>query len=246
MWAVARWPVTGSPPRMRGKGGRVVGRPLDDRITPRMRGKATPGVPTFTVPRITPAYAGKRARGIQPQQGKQDHPRVCGEKSHVFVVYCFSCSLWITPAYAGKRNRRFLTVEAEQDHPRVCGEKLTGSGRPPVYAGSPPRMRGKVQFLPKLQGLSRDHPRVCGEKRTISVLHPARRGSPPRMRGKDTVDRHAVVYSRITPAYAGKSKTDRSRNRLDQDHPRVCGEKGCDPGSRSADMGSPPRMRGKD
>ena len=74
---------------------------------------------------------------------KQDHPRVCGEKSHVFVVYCFSCSLWITPAYAGKRNRRFLTVEAEQDHPRVCGEKLYRFLRFRCPAGSPPRMRGK-------------------------------------------------------------------------------------------------------
>ena len=184
MWAVARWPVTGSPPRMRGKGGRVVGRPLDDRITPRMRGKATPGVPTFTVPRITPAYAGKRARGIQPQQGKQDHPRVCGEKSHVFVVYCFSCSLWITPAYAGKRNRRFLTVEAEQDHPRVCGEKYNKEEQKIQERGSPPRMRGKapsvvwteckVGITPAYAGKRRifqrkkhfagDHPRVCGEK----------------------------------------------------------------------------------
>ena len=80
MWAVARWPVTGSPPRMRGKGGRVVGRPLDDRITPRMRGKATPGVPTFTVPRITPAYAGKSWQGCYHQGHHEDHPRICGEK----------------------------------------------------------------------------------------------------------------------------------------------------------------------
>ena len=245
MWAVARWPVTGSPPRMRGKGGRVVGRPLDDRITPRMRGKATPGVPTFTVPRITPAYAGKRARGIQPQQGKQDHPRVCGEKSHVFVVYCFSCSLWITPAYAGKRNRRFLTVEAEQDHPRVCGEKYNKEEQKIQERGSPPRMRGKapsvvwteckVGITPAYAGKRRifqrkkhfagDHPRVCGEKCVVLLVLCCGLGSPPRMRGKAFPSTRILTVAGITPAYAGKSTVQGANGADCGDHPRVCGEK---------------------
>ena len=70
-------------------------------------------------------------------------------------------------------------------------------------------------------------------------------GSPPRMRGKETWTRPMPIYSRITPAYAGKS-TPPSAFRLSRwDHPRVCGEKSLAYGLWYAKLGSPPRVRGK-
>ena len=94
-----------------------------------------------------------------------------------------------------------------------------------VYAGSPPRVRGKAArrhaptdqdgITPACAGksylshkrfqLCRDHPRVCGEKNLDLSADMLRMGSPPRVRGK-------VVFFQS------------ARRRL-QDHPRVCGEK---------------------
>ena len=51
---------TGSPPRMRGKAGKVVNLALR--------------------PGITPAYAGKSAQFEEVKSFARDHPRVCGEK----------------------------------------------------------------------------------------------------------------------------------------------------------------------
>ena len=36
------------------------------------------------------------------------------------------------------------------DHPRVCGEKLLQVQLPGLQPGSPPRMRGKVESVPKV------------------------------------------------------------------------------------------------
>ena len=155
--------IQGSPPRMRGKASpasyrsglsrdhpRVCGEKLIALIStpsvvgspPRMRGKASGVPPCSCSPGITPAYAGKRARGIQPQQGKQDHPRVCGEKMAADPAVSQTVGSpprmrgkvadlldkWdvsrITPAYAGKSDWNVLVVVRQWDHPRICGEKF--------------------------------------------------------------------------------------------------------------------------
>ena len=71
-----------------------------------------------------------------------------------------------------------------RDHPRVCGEKIFVGNQLPLFIGSPPRVRGKVENLSLSEELQRitpacagkreeaermeenaeDHPRVCGEK----------------------------------------------------------------------------------
>ena len=70
--------------------------------------------------------------------------------------------------------------------------------------------------------------------------------SPPRVRGKVPVccPEHRKV--RITPAYAGKRDLVISESGDIENHPRVCGEKSTSEAQKSSDMGSPPRMRGKD
>ena len=111
----------GSPPHMRGKG--VSQRP--------------PGAETG----IIPAYAGKRNAVRTGLLFRQDHPRICGEKSllderrerqvgsppHMRGKVTPSGGLrsgsGITPAYAGKRAAPGQADRLCQDHPRICGEK---------------------------------------------------------------------------------------------------------------------------
>ena len=114
-----------------------------------------------------------------------------------------------------------------------------------LYAGSPPRMRGKdppgyrgrgpCRITPACAGKSRslrmpgmacwDHPRVCGEKAACRTLSVGRKG--------------------ITPACAGKRMVFAGLDHNTQDHPRVCGEKVHAQLTADVVIGSPPRMRGK-
>ena len=65
------------------------------------------------------------------------------------------------------------------------------------------------------------------------------------MRGKDIKLTLNAGQLRITPAYAGKSGLDAAQRLLNQDHPRVCGEKQIISCGNVVFLGSPPRMRGK-
>ena len=93
--------LMGSPPRVRGKGGRMYFYAIALRITPacagksefashsdnplhgsppRVRGKETGGKNHMKTFRITPACAGKRTCSVGICKRSEDHPRVCGEK----------------------------------------------------------------------------------------------------------------------------------------------------------------------
>ena len=151
----------------------------------------------------------------------------------------------ITPAYAGKRGKPMHAASEMWDHPRVCGEKARTSAPRLPATGSPPRMRGKgtaprhlvqcCRITPAYAGKSfngsflsflfEDHPRVCGEKLKRLRKNYEKPGSPPRMRGKDDRRRMSASEQRITPAYAGKSHAGVCGDLVEEDHPRVCGEK---------------------
>ena len=233
---------------------------------------------------ITPAYAGKRAPDTSSRLEGQDHPRVCGEKlwrrwrrtwqrgspprmrGKAFSVSQAHNDGGITPAYAGKSHAGVCGDLVEEDHPRVCGEKPCAQCAKTDKAGSPPRMRGKVQKLSTLRSCKRitpayagkrswrrkppvsgrDHPRVCGEKQSLERISENMPGSPPRMRGKARASSWPPAASRITPAYAGKRYCYSLSQVVDWDHPRVCGEKSALALVRQSPVGSPPRMRGKD
>ena len=65
------------------------------------------------------------------------------------------------------------------------------------------------------------------------------------MRGKAhdfTILNH---FSRITPAYAGKSAAPLGKDQMRRDHPRLCGEKAIVSRKAEPETGSPPPMRGK-
>ena len=65
------------------------------------------------------------------------------------------------------------------------------------------------------------------------------------MRGKCAVKRIAGKTHGITPAHAGKTKTDEKAASACRDHPRACGENKIIATFTSCSAGSPPRMRGK-
>ena len=94
-----------------------------------------------------------------------------------------------------------------------------------VLPGITPAYAGKRKIPQIVASKCRDHPRLCGEKvdSTFSLL--IVRGSPPPMRGKVLWYRYSCPAVGITPAYAGKSFQKLLHNPLQQDHPRLCGEK---------------------
>ena len=109
-----------------------------------------------------------------------------------------------------------------------------------------PACAGKSGMKFRLLSLFRDHPRVCGEKGNGRPKLPAGEGSPPRVRGKVTDKSAHLNITGITPACAGKSRDKRRPSARFEDHPRVCGEKSYLQTNMSLDVGSPPRVRGKE
>ena len=190
-------------------------------------------------------------------------PRVRGKDT---IITELANVLRITPACAGKSGFRKLTSAEAGDHPRVCGEKSAASIWAICARGSPPRMRGKdPRFIdddtaggitPACAGKRpvspiwwtpcQDHPRVCGEKFDTPSIPQAEGGSPPRVRGKVFPLAGRVCLTGITPACAGKSKILSSFPKQSWDHPRVCGEKWAAKYKNECNLGSPPRVRGKD
>ena len=148
----------------------------------------------------------------------------------------------------------------------MCGEKYNAACAPARKIGSPPRVRGKASEMPIIGGKigitpacagkrtprrprrtsDGDHPRVCGEKSSTVMSWSVMPGSPPRVRGKGLGRSPDSPAKRITPACAGKRIGETEMYVHDEDHPRVCGEKGRTIGTSRTGIGSPPRVRGKE
>ena len=211
--------------------------------SPRVRGKGLVLCACRRELGIIPAGAGKSAR---PHPGVQ--------------------AVGIIPAGAGKSSSGSGLVASSRDHPRGCGEKLLV--RTPAFKrwGSSPRVRGKVVptgtanyifgIIPAGAGKRRrsptrcpsprDHPRGCGEKAVSTSGRRPRSGSSPRVRGKVRAgDLHASADG-IIPAGAGKRLRDEQQADDLQDHPRGCGEKPMASFDCSLNLGSSPRVRGKE
>ena len=91
--------------------------------------------------------------------------------------------------------------------------------------GITPAYAGKREVCIDQMRSMRDHPRLCGEKCQIAQCRNFHLGSPPPMRGKEENIPQDAFPHRITPAYAGKSLKLPPCFFVDQDHPRLCGEK---------------------
>ena len=94
-----------------------------------------------------------------------------------------------------------------------------------IYHRITPAYAGKSSLSLSAGLLGADHPRLCGEKVIPPPELPPVPGSPPPMRGKALTIIVLFIFFRITPAYAGKSLTEKQKDVFGKDHPRLCGEK---------------------
>ena len=172
----------------------------------------------------------------------------------------------ITPAQAGRSPYFLYGKKDYKDHPRIGGEKAELTAAVISAMGSPPRRRGKGyrefgidisdRITPAQAGKSVaprqkrsalwDHPRVGGEKYSRPSYSRISMGSPPRGRGKGNQAFSWYGSSRITPAWAGKSREIPLHLRAAKDHPRVGGEKQTGTVYAVLPYGSPPRRQGKE
>ena len=107
-------------------------------------------------------------------------------------VYVFALdSIGITPADAGKTIVYAVNAAYTWDHPRGCGENRPHGKKVSLFAGSPPRMRGKLplhnaiiahfRITPADAGKTsmmsmqdrrkQDHPRGCGENFSGGIIN---------------------------------------------------------------------------
>ena len=169
---------------------------------------------------ITPASAGKTFFYHVAMVDVQYRPHVCGKnisdilkmvrvlgspprmREKLNLKRFIRLNERITPAYAGKTWRNWTYNLKVWDHPRMCGKNLLVSFLLSSIVGSPPHVREKRELA-----------------RNVVIL-----GSPPRMREKLIPWLMRPVLTRITPAYAGKTRTWSWDDKLSRDHPRVCGK----------------------
>ena len=189
--------------------------------SPRMRGTLSGRTVISARPGIIPAYAGNTLRWRHGSCRCRDHPRVCGE-------HLTSCVMVVSSMGSSPRMRGTLVVAELLGHE---------SGIIPAYAGN--TWNRQRQASPCW-----DHPRVCGEHAVLNSDALPFTGSSPRMRG--TLLHHALALASggIIPAYAGNTCETCEGSSDGGDHPRVCGEHGCNLYHRGGLPGSSPRMRG--
>ena len=126
----------------------------------------------------------------------------------------------------------------------MCGEHPVEETVEATLSGSSPHVRGTLGWsrakrrhhgiIPACAGntvnpcrnsrVPRDHPRMCGEHPPIIGHGKAERGSSPHVRG--TRLRLFFMFQNIgiIPACAGNTYTHLSKQVIDRDHPRMCGE----------------------
>ena len=165
---------------------------------------------------------GEKSFSKSPASSRRGSPPRVRGKGGIGIYSTFTHG--ITPACAGKSCSGCCSCSCAGDHPRVCGEKSKEVAEYASKAGSPPRVRGKVEpfkgsmyqsrITPacagkrtcKTQSLAAtwDHPRVCGEKFACPEVITGLLGSPPRVRGKGCRRSSRACGKGITPACAGK------------------------------------------
>ena len=127
----------------------------------------------------------------------------------------------------------------------MCGENLSGYWKSLKIRGSPPRVRGKLNFRGFHILLNGITPACAGKTGHLHACEPPA-GDHPRVCGENSsVPERKSISSRITPACAGKTNGPCPPRDREQDHPRVCGENGLCAGFHGGRLGSPPRVRGK-
>ena len=256
---------------------------LETGSSPRMRGKRVHPAKKSEALGLIPAHAGKTSGFIFWNSVDRAHPRACGENQASSgarrpgrgssprmrgkrpVDSHHDIARGLIPAHAGKTEHPPSAHPAVWAHPRACGENAPLTGAQSPFAGSSPRMRGKLGdgqacdhasgLIPAHAGktntssssklLSWAHPRACGENVSIHLTKRLFVGSSPRMRGKPARAPRSLISSGLIPAHAGKTVSSSARLSRRRAHPRACGENPNFLAIEVKSEGSSPRMRGK-
>ncbi len=219
----------GSSPRMRGKHGPSCRVRQGNRIIPAHAGQTASNSPTSNCatdhPRACGANQNQRVRslvcsGSSPRmRGKRARRRVRRGRGRII------------PAHAGQTRRYCVWSCADPDHPRACGANAGEHVGGAHAGGSSPRMRGKplksnvacvsTRIIPAHAGQTSresstsspasDHPRACGANCVRRGPACLCTGSSPRMRGKRSQSSLVTSSSRIIPAHAGQTRSDRRK-----------------------------------
>ena len=212
-----------------------------------------------------------------------DHLRVCGADCHLFAFP--ACGLGSPPRVRSRRaeaerywyRHGITSACAEQtrgrrwwpaspgDHLRVCGADLNGEAADPKAAGSPPRVRSRLDRVRDVLaqfGITsacaeqtstarlrtqkrRDHLRVCGADLIASEMFSRSSGSPPRVRSRPGRAAPTPSDAGITSACAEQTECADAVGDVVRDHLRVCGADSHAPFVEGDYPGSPPRVRSR-
>ena len=130
--------------------------------SPRMRGKLHAAEAHTRACRIIPAHAGQTISNRAMANDHTDHPRACGAnpvdtrasspspgssprmRGKPGARFWQSVRHRIIPAHAGQTQSGHLAGSVLTDHPRACGANAVARHFSTGYAGSSPRMRGKL------------------------------------------------------------------------------------------------------
>src|SRR5690606_20168788 len=111
----------------------------------------------------------------------------------------------LIPAYAGHTRWRPCAGRSWSAHPRVRGGHGSAMFAASSCAGSSPRTRGTLHFLPQQELDRRLIPAYAGNTVAITLVLMRRCGSSPRTRGTLHVVQHDQLQRRLIPAYAGNT-----------------------------------------
>ena len=238
-----RWcsALSGSPPRGRGGLFPLAGGPDPRGLTPAWAGRTRPASPRSQSPWAHPRVGGAdRTRAVVQPWASGSPPRGRGGLEPLPQLLHHP---GLTPAWAGRTRVRGRTRSPIRAHPRVGGADYAPLGRFEIVQGSPPRGRGgpgahhrgppHPGLTPAWAGRTRRqaqdpplrtaHPRVGGADRSRRVWQRIGIGSPPRGRGGRQASESEEVMSRLTPAWAGRTRTPARRQPQPGAHPRVGG-----------------------
>ena len=149
----------------------------------------------------------------------------------------------IIPARAGPTGRRSCRWSWRADHPRSCGANADQRMAVDDMNGSSPLVRGQpnhrqntrwhYRIIPARAGPtwaatrrprpSSDHPRSCGANDAALAVIGCVGGSSPLVRGQLRSSGSVGGFSRIIPARAGPTSSERHAPSTMTDHPRSCG-----------------------
>ena len=153
----------------------------------------------------------------------------------------------LIPAHAGNTRREILYADPRSGNPPWASLEIIDRRKARAMGPAPAHPRAGVENTPRIPATASccgSSPRGRGKLNVLRGQRP-RPGSSPRVRGKlDGVDGGAG-HVRLIPARAGKTRARPGRKRFRRAHPRACGENaGADPRCVN-EVGSSPRVRGK-